>query len=333
MMKRREFITLLGGAAAAWPLAAGAQQSSPMRRIGVLLGTTEGDPQTMASLAAFTKALQELGWTDGRNIRIEYRWGAADVNRTQALAKELVGLKPDLIVGATTPAVSALQRATTTIPIVFVTVSDPVGSGIVASLPHPGGNITGFINIESSLSGKWLEMLKDIVPRATRAALMFNPETAPYFAYYLQSFEAAARSSAVEPIAAPVRTVADIERVVASFGDRPDAGLVVMPDIYLTTRRNLELIISLAARYRVPTIYPYRYMVDAGGLVSYGTDNTDLYRRATTYVDRILKGAKPADLPVQLPTKFELAVNLKTAKTLGLDIPATLLGRADEVIE
>jgi putative ABC transport system substrate-binding protein len=335
-MRRREFITLFGGAATAHclsPLAARAQQSSPMRRIGVLIGLAESDPQNQASLAAFTKALQELGWTDGRNMRIDYRWAAADVNRMRALAKELVGLQPDLIVGQTTPVVAALRRETTTIPIVFVTVSDPVGSGFVASLPRPGGNITGFINIESSLSGKWIEMLKDIVPRVTRATLMFSPETAPYFAYYLQPFEAAARSSAVEPIAAPIHTAADIERVVASLGDRPDTGLVIMPDTFTAIRSNLDLIISLAARYRVPTIYPYRYMVAAGGLASYGIDLTDLWRRAPTYIDRILKGAKPADRPVQLPTKFELAVNLKTAKALGLDMPATLLGRADEVIE
>jgi putative tryptophan/tyrosine transport system substrate-binding protein len=325
-------ITLLGGAAM-WPLAARAQQPGPMRRIGVLCGTGQDDPQTVAGLAAFTKAMQELGWTDGRNIRIDYRWAAADVGRTQAYAKELVGLQPDLIVGQSTPVVAALQRETRTIPIVFVVVSDPVGSGFVASLPRPGGNITGFINIESSLSGKWIEMLKDIVPRVTRAALMFNPETASHFAYYLQPFEVASRSYAVEPMAAPVHTAADIQGVVASLGDRPDTGLVVMPDVFMGNRRNFDLIISLAARYRVPTIYPYRYMVDAGGLVSYGIDPTDLYRRAPTYIDRILKGAKPADLPVQLPTKFELAVNLKTAKALGIEMPATLLGRADEVIE
>jgi putative ABC transport system substrate-binding protein len=332
-MRRREFIALLGGATVAWPLAAHAQQSGPMRRIGVLCGTAEDDPQIVAGLAAFKKALQELGWLEGRNIRIDYRWGAADVGRTQTFAKELVGLQPDLIVGQSTPVVAALKRETKTIPIVFVVVSDPVGSGFVASLPRPGSNITGFINIESSMSGKWVEMLKDIVPGVTRAALMFNPETAPYFAYYLQPFEAAARSSAVEPIAAPVHAAADIERVVASLGDRPDTGLVVIPDIFMGTRRILDSIIALAARYRVPAIYPYRYMVAAGGLVSYGTDNADLWRRAPTYVDRVLKGAKPADLPVQLPTKFELAVNLKTAKALGLDMPATLLGRADEVIE
>jgi putative ABC transport system substrate-binding protein len=332
-MKRRHFITLLAGTAAAWPLAAGAQQADRMRRIGVLVGGAEGDLSGQAGQAAFMKALQELGWTDGRNIRIDYRWAAADVDRMQTFAKELVSLQPDLIMGQTTTVVAALQRETRTIPIVFVVVSDPVGSGFVASLPRPGGNITGFINIESSLSGKWIEMLKDIVPRVTRAALMFNPETAPYFAYYLQPFEAAARSYAVEPIAAPVRAAADIERAVASLGDRPDTGLVVMPDTFLGIRSNLDLIISLASRYRVPTIYPYRNMVAAGGLISYGTDNTDILRRAATYVDRILKGAKPADLPVQLPTKFELAVNLKTAKALGLDMPATLLGRADEVIE
>jgi putative ABC transport system substrate-binding protein len=336
-MRRREFITLLGGAAVApsttWPLAARAQQSGSMRRIGMLTGNTEGDPQSVAGLAAFTKALLELGWTDGRNIRIDHRFAAADVDRMQAFARELVSLQPDLIVGQATPVVAALQRETRTIPIVFVNASDPVGSGFVASLPRPGGNITGFINIESSMSGKWIEMLKDIVPRVTRAALMFNPETATYFAYYLQPFEAAARSYSVEPMAAPVHTAADIERVVASLGDRPDTGLVVMPDTFTGTGRNLDLIVSLAARYRVPTIYPYRFMVAAGGLVSYGTDTADLYRRAASYVDRILKGAKPADLPVQLPTKFELAVNLKTAKTLGIDMPATLLGRADEVIE
>jgi putative ABC transport system substrate-binding protein len=331
-VRRRDFITLIGGAAV-WPVAARAQQSGPIRRIGVLFGTAEGDSQTEAGQAAFAKALQELGWTDGRNIRIEYRWAAADVSRMQTLAKELVRLQPDLIVGHTTPVVAALQRETKTVPIVFVVVSDPVGSGFVASLPRPGGNITGFVNIESSLSGKWIEMLKDIMPRVSRAALMFNPETAPYFAYYLQPFEAAARSDAVEPIAAPVHTSADIEHIVARLGDRPDTALVVMPDVFTITQRNYELIISLAERYRIPTIYPNRSMIAVGGLVSYGIDNVDLFRQAPTYVDRILKGAKPADLPVQLPTKFELFVNLKTAKTLGLDIPATLLGRADEVIE
>jgi putative ABC transport system substrate-binding protein len=332
-MKRRELLTLLGGAAVTWPLRTRAQESGRVRRIGVLLGNAEGDTQAVAGLAAFKTGLQELGWIDGRNIQIDYRFAAADVDRMQTLAKELVVLQPDLIMGQTTPVIAALQRETKTIPIVFIIVSDPVGSGFVASLPHPGGNITGFINIEASLSGKWIEMLKEIVPRCTHAAFLFNPETAPYFAFYERPFDAAARSSGIEPIATPVHTAADIERVFESLGGRPDTGLVLPPDVFTGMKTNLALITSLAARYHVPTIYPYRYMVAAGGLISYGIDNTDLYRRAPTYIDRILKGAKPADLPVQLPTKFELAINLKTAKALGIDIPATLLGRADEVIE
>jgi putative ABC transport system substrate-binding protein len=330
---RRQFISVLGRAAAAWPLTARSQQAERIRRVGVLMGGSESDAQGQAGVAAFTKALQALGWTDGRNIRIEYRWAAADIDRMQTFAKELVGLAPDLIVGATTQVVAALQRETKTIPIVFVVVSDPVGSGFVASLPRPGGNITGFINLESSLSGKWIETLKDILPRIARAVLMYNPETAPYFDYYLQPFDAAARSSAIEPVAAPVRTTADIERAVASIANSPDAGLVVMPDVFTAIRRNMELIISLAAQNRVPTIYPYSFMVAAGGLLSYGIDNADLYRRSAEYVDRILKGAKPSDLPVQLPTRFELTVNLTTAKALGLTVPPTLLARADEVID
>ena len=332
-MKRREFIKLLGAAAAGWPLAAHAQQGGQMRRIGVLLGGSNDDPQTVAGLTAFRTALGELGWIDGRNIQIDYRFAATNADRMRAFAKELVALQPDLLVGQSTPVTAALQRETKTIPIVFVIVSDPVGSGFVASLPRPGGNITGFINIEASLSGKWIEMLKEIVPQVTRAALLFNPQTAPYFAFYQQPFEAAARSNGVEPIAAPVHSAADIERVFESLGGRPDTGVVLLPDIFTTTKINLDLITSLGARTRVPTIYPYRYMVAAGGLISYGIDSADLYRRAPVYIDRILKGAKPADLPVQLPTKFELAINLKTAKALGIDIPATLLGRADEVIE
>jgi putative ABC transport system substrate-binding protein len=248
-------------------------------------------------------------------------------------AKELVALQPDVLLGHTTGVIAALQRETKTIPIVFVIVSDPVGSGFVESLPRPGGNITGFINIEASLSGKWIEILKEIVPRVTRALLMFNPATATYIAFYQQPFEAAARSSGIEPIAAPVSSAADIERVFDSLGHRPETGLVLPPDVFTTTKTNLELVTSLAARTRLPTIYPYRYMVAAGGLISYGIDTIDLYRRAPAYIDRILKGAKPADLPVQLPTKFEMAINLRTAKALGIDIPATLLGRADEVIE
>jgi putative tryptophan/tyrosine transport system substrate-binding protein len=331
-MQRRDFITLVGGAAAAWPLVLNAQQPGTVRRVGVLFGSAEGDAQAVTELAVFTKALQELGWTEGGNIRIETRWAASDVDRMNTFAKELVGLRSDVIVGQTTQVVAALHRETRTTPIVFAAVADPVGSGFVASLPHPGGNVTGFINIEASLSGKWIEVLKEIFPGVSRVAILFNPDTAPV-SYFLQPFEAAARSSAVDPIAAPVHTAADIERFFADLGDRPKTGVVLLPDIFTGQRANLDLIVSLAASHRVPTVYPYRYMVAAGGLISYGVDPVDLFRRAPTYVDRILKGANPADLPVQLPTKFEMTINLKTAKSLGLDVPATLLGHADEVIE
>jgi putative ABC transport system substrate-binding protein len=332
-MKRREFITLIGGAVAAWPVAARAERAERMRRVGVLLGWgSPAAPQAGPFLAAFAKALQELGWTDERNIQIDYRWAGADAGRIQALAKDLVNKQPDLIVGHSTPIVAALQRETKDIPIVFVTVSDPIGSGFVASLPRPGGNITGFINIESSLGGKWIELLKEVAPNVLRAGLIFNPETAPHSDYYWRPFEAAARSYAIDPIPALVRNGEDIEGVLLSL--RGGSGvLAVMPDIFTSEQKNFDLIISLAARYRVPTIYPYAYMATAGGLVSYGIDNADLWRRAPTYVDRILKGTKPSDLPVQLPTKFELIVNLKTAKALGLEVPPTLLARADEVIE
>ena len=249
------------------------------------------------------------------------------------LAKELVNLQPDLIVGHSTPVVAALQQETRHIPIVFVTVSDPVGSGFVASLPRPGGNMTGFINIESSLGGKWVELLREAAPGVKRAGLMFNPETAPHSDYYLRPFEAAARSYGIDPVAAFVRSSEDIERVVTGLSGGTDPGLAVMPDIFSAERKNLDQIISLAARHRVPTIYPYRYMAAAGGLLSYGIDNTDLWRRTPTYIDRILKGAKPSDLPVQLPTKFELVINSKTAKALGLTLQPILLARADEVIE
>jgi len=332
-MRRREFVALLGTAAAGWPLAALAQQSGPMRRIGALLGGAESDPQIVAGLAAFRQALGELGWIEGRNILIDTRYAAADVDRMRGFAKELVALQPDVLLGQTTGVVAALQHEAKTIPIVFVIVSDPVGSGFVESLPRPGGNITGFINIEASLSGKWIEMLKEIVPRVTRAVLMYNPATASYMAFYQQPFDAAARANAIEPISAPVHGAADIEHVFETYGNRSDTGLVLPPDVFTTTKANLDLITSLAARTHLPTIYPYRYMVDAGGLISYGIDSTDMYRRTPVYVDRILKGAKPADLPVQLPTKFEMAVNLKTAKALGIDIPAALLGGADVVIE
>jgi putative ABC transport system substrate-binding protein len=331
-MRRRDFIAALGGAATVSPLTVFAQQGET-RRIGVLLGNTKGDPQAEAGLAKFTRALQELGWTDGRNIRIDYRWAATDLDRMKTLAKELVGLRPDLILGQSTPVVAALQSETRDIPIVFVVVSDPVGSRFVVSLSRPGGNITGFTNVEPSLASKWIELLKEIIPHVSRVALMFNPETAPYFRYYLPPFEAAARTHAIEPITAPVHSIADVEHTIASLGDSPNIGLVLMTDIFLATRNTLDVIISLVAQKHVPTIYPFRYMASVGGLISYGIDPTDLYRRAADYVDRILKGAKAADLPVQLPTLFELAVNMRTAKALNLTIPGTVIARADEVIE
>jgi putative ABC transport system substrate-binding protein len=330
-MRRRDFITLLGGAAATWPLAARAQQG--VRRIGVLLGNSEGDTQAVAGLAAFSSALSGFGWTEGRNLHVEYRWSAADVGRMQAFAKELVSLKPDLLVANSTAVTAALQRETKTIPIVFESISDPVGSGFVESLPHPGGNITGFINIEGSVAGKWIDILKDIVPGASAAAFLYNPVTAPYFKIYLEPFEVAARSGGIESMGVAVRTTEDIERVVASLSDRSGAGLVMSPDPFLQTKHNLDLVIALAARHRVPAIYPFRFIVASGGLISYGVDNIDLFRRSASYVDRILKGAKPADLPVQLPTKFELAVNLRTAKALGLNLSREFLLLADEVIE
>jgi ABC-type uncharacterized transport system substrate-binding protein len=335
-MKRRAFITLLGGAtawplAAGWPRAARGQHGERMRHVGVLLAWTPGDVQSAPSLAALTKGLQELGWVNGRNIRLEYRWTAAEVDRMQASAKELVQQHPDVIIGHTTPVVAALQRETRTIPIVFVIVSDPVGSGFVSSLPRPGGNMTGLTNFESSLGGKWIELLREIRPRLRRAAIMFNPETAPHADFYARPIEAAARSHAIEPVSVAVRSAADIESAVAALG--PDDGLVVVPDIFTATRANLDLIVALAAQHRVPTIYPYRYMAAAGGLISYGIDNFDLWRRAPLYVDRILKGAKPADLPVQPPNRFELVVNLKAARSIGVDIPARLPVIADEVIE
>jgi putative ABC transport system substrate-binding protein len=331
-VNRRQFVTLLGGAAA-WPLAARAQQGERMRRIGVLYGGGTADTQGQSGIAAFEKAIRELGWTPGRNIAIEYRWADGDSDRMRTLAKELLALPLDLIVGHTTPVVAAIQNESRTIPIVFVVVSDPIGSGFVASLPRPGGNITGFINIEGSLGSKWIELLQEIIPRMARAAVIFNPDTAPYWEYYVRPFEAAARSLAIEPVVIRVGAKVEIERAITSLAGVSDSSLVVVPDIFTATKDNLDVIISLAARHRLPAIYPYRFMATAGGLISYGIDGVDLWRRAPIYVDRILKGAKPAELPVQLPTKFELAVNLKTAKTLGLIVPPSIMLRADEVIE
>jgi putative ABC transport system substrate-binding protein len=329
---RREFITLLGGAAV-WPLAAGAQQPEQVRRIGVLLSVDESDPEGKAQLSGFTQGLAELGWIDGRNLRTEVRWGSGDVDRIRTFAKELVALQPDVIVAHGTPVTAALQRETRTIPIVFVTVTDPVGDGFVAGLPHPGGNITGFLTSESAITAKMFELLTEIAPGLKRVAMLFNPDTAPGGGtYYFRDFEAAARSSKMEPIAARARSDPEIELSVTSLGGEPGGGLIVMPDYFMFV--HIRPITLLAARNNVPTIYPWRSTaVRDSGLLSYGPDLGDIVRRGAVYVDRILRGEKPADLPVQVPVKFEMAVNARTAKALGLSVPPSILVRADEVIE
>jgi ABC-type uncharacterized transport system substrate-binding protein len=327
---RREFVVALG-AAVAWPLIARAQQGDRIRRIGVLMGFAESDSEAQAYFAAFREGLQKLGWTEGRNIRIDTRWAAADAEAIQRFAQELVALQPDLILSHNTPATAALLQQTRTIPIIFATVGDPVGSGFVASFPRPGGNVTGFNVSEPTLAGKWLELLKEIAPRVARVAFLFNPTTAPFAEYYLNPFKASAPSFGVEAIAAPVHDTSELESVVAAQAREPNSGLIVMPDSFLIVHR--AEVTSLAARYRLPAVYPYRQFTELGGLLSYGFDRLDNFRRAATYADRILRGAKPSELPVQAPVKFELVINLKTAKALGLDVPLQLQQRADEVIE
>jgi putative tryptophan/tyrosine transport system substrate-binding protein len=329
MIGRREFITLLGGAAA-WPVAAHAQQPERMRRIGVLVPYDENDPEAGRRLSALTQALADLGWTDGRNLRMYLRWHGGDTNRIPALAQELVGLQPDIILTGGTPQTIAVQRETRTIPIVFVNVGDPVATGLVAKLNQPDGNSTGFANNEAPLGGKWLELLSEIAPGLKRAAIMFNPDTAPASAY-MPSFESAAWSLKVELVTAPVHSDVDIETAIMALGRQPRGGFVVIPDVFMVAHR--APIISAAARNNVPAVYGVSYFARDGGLLSYGPDPVDIIRRAATYVDRILRGAKPGDLPVQLPTKFEMVLNLKTAKALGLSIPPALLARANEVIE
>jgi putative ABC transport system substrate-binding protein len=330
---RRKFLATVGGAAAAWPLAARAQQGEQVRRIGVLMPFAADNLDLgQARFAALRQGLEKLGWTEGRNIRIDTRWTTTgDVESMQRFAKELVALQPDLILTQSTPITATLLQETRTIPIVFALVADPIGSGFVASFPQPGGNVTGFVTMEPTMAGKWLELLKEIAPRVARAAMLFNPATATYFEYWLNPFKAAAASFAVEAIAAPVRDRSELEAVIAAQARAPNGGLIVMPDTFTDVHR-VE-ITSLAARYRLPAVYPYRQFTAVGGLLFYGDDLIDNFRRAPTYVDRILKGAKPSELPVQAPVKFELVINLKTAKVLGLEIPPTLLARADEVIE
>jgi putative ABC transport system substrate-binding protein len=326
---RRKFVVALGGAAA-WPLAARAQQRDRVRRIGVLMPGVENDPPGKTSVSAFTQALADFRWTDGRNVRIDHRYGSGDSNRIRALAQELVGLQPNIILASSTAATIAVQQETRTIPIVFVNVSDPVASGIVARLDRPSGNITGFATNEASMGGKWLELLSEIAPGLKRAAIMFNPDTAPV-SVYMPSFETAARSLKVVPITAPVHNDVEIEAAMIALGREPGGGLVVIPHAFAGAHR--APIILAAARNNVPAVYWTSEFVRDGALLSYGPDLVDLFRRAATYVDRILRGEKPGDLPVQFPTKFEMAVNLKTAKALGLAVPPSIMLRVDEVVE
>ena len=330
-MKRREFITLLGSAAATWPFGARAKQPERVRLVAVLMNFLESDPAGQVGVSAFRNALKNLGWREGSDLRIEIRWAASDPGRLRTFAKELVELRPDAIVGGSTAAIVALARETRTIPIVFATVADPIGSGFAASFAHPGGNITGFAAVDSAMGGKWLELLKEIAPRTQRVALLFNPVTAVPVQFFMPSIQAAASSLAVQASAAPVHAKDEIEGVIAAQARNPGGGLIVMPDAFNTTNRNL--IIGLAARYGVPTSYAQDIFAQSGGLIAYSSVRTEAYAQVAGYIDRILKGEKPADLPVQSPTKFELLINMKTAKALGLEVPAKLLALADKLID
>jgi putative ABC transport system substrate-binding protein len=329
-MRRRDFITLLGGAAASsvsWPLAA----QPAMRRVGVLMALAAEDPETQARVANFRQELERLGWSEGRNLRIDVRFAAGREDQFQPLAKELIAFQPAVILAQSAPIVATLQRETRTIPVVFVNVSDPIGAGFVASLARPGSNLTGVLLYEAGIVGKWLALLKEIAPRLARAALLVNPQTTAYD-YFLRAAEAAAPSLAIELVPSRVgNDPADIERAIESFAPAPNGGLLVLPDPTIVVHR--DLVIALAARHRLPAVYPFRLYIAAGGLMSYGIDQNDMFRLAASYVDRILRGARPADLPVQAPTKYETVVNVRTAKTLGFDLPPSLLVRADEVIE
>ena len=328
--RRRQFITLLGSAAAAWPLAARAQQSERIRRVGVLMPFAENDSDAQANITAFRQALEILGWTDSRNVRIDYRWGGGEPERISTYASELVGLKPDVILASSPLVLQPLLQDTRSIPIVFTQITDPVGSGFVVSLAHPGGNVTGFAIAEFSMYGKSLEMLKEVAPHVARVAVLLNPEQAPQAGMW-RAVETAAPSFRVQVTAADVRDSAEIKRAIDSFASESNGGLIVLPNVPTIVHRGL--IMALAARHRLPAVYSFRQFVREGGLISYGPDRLDQYRRAAAYVDRILRGEKPSDLPVQQPTKFELAINLQTAKALGLDVSPMLLARADEVIE
>ncbi len=330
-LRRREFITVLGGAVIGWPGISIAEGADAPRRIGVLMRIAKDDPSAKADVQTFERGLEKLGWIAGRNVLIDYRWAVGSDERGQSLAKELVALKPDALVVYGTSMLEATRRATRTIPIVFTMVSDPVGQGFVATLARPGGNATGFTSFEFSIGGKWLELIKEISPRVKRAEVMYNPVTAPYGTSYLHSVESAALSFAVDVTGAPIRDDADIERIITALGGEQDGSLIVVPDTFTDVHR--DLIIRLVARHRLPAVYPYTPFAESGGLIAYGPDPAHMFGRTADYVDRILRGAKPADLPVQQPNKFELVVNLKAAETLGFTLPPTLLARADRVIE
>jgi putative tryptophan/tyrosine transport system substrate-binding protein len=331
-MRRRDFIAGLGGAAFALPRAARAQPTERMRRVGVLMNRPSGDRDAQKSFAVFREALEKSGWTNGRNVRIDHRWASAEPGALMSAAAELAGLQPDVILASATDGLAAVRQATRTIPTVFVSVSDPVGQGVVVTLARPGGNTTGFTAFEFSMGGKWMQMLREMAPRVARVAVVFNPMTAPYYVSFLNSMEAAARDLAVSLVQAPVRDPAAIEAaIVAAIGPDPNGGLIFPSDAFTSVHR--EQVVAIAARHRLPAMYAFRFFPSAGGLASYGIDRVDLYRQAAPYVDRILRGANPAEMPVQQPNKFELVINLKTAKALGVTIPPTLLARADEVID
>jgi putative ABC transport system substrate-binding protein len=330
MISRREFITLLGGATAAWPLSARAQQAGPMRRIGVLMNFAATQPEGQSLLAAFIQGLRQLGWNEDQNLRVDVRWNAGDAELAKIFAAQLIGLMPDVILTASTTNLTMIQQVTSTVPVVFVTVTDPVEQGFVRSLTRPGGNVTGFSNYESSIGGKWLDLLKEVAPNLVRVAVMLNPNISPQSKFYMQAIGAAALSLGAKVSALPVRATADIEPAVAGFAAEPNGGLILPGNAF--TNQHLTLIAGLAARHRLPSIGIDEFAKN-GGLMSYGNDPLDPYRSAAGYVDRILKGEKPADLPVQFANKFQLTINLKTAKALGLTVPASLLARADEVIE
>jgi ABC-type uncharacterized transport system substrate-binding protein len=329
-MRRREFISGLGSAAA-WPLVARAQQPQRLRHVGVLMNVVQGDPSGPAEVVALLQGLMELGWIQGRNIDVEFRWPGGDIERVNTFAKELVRLRPDVLIGQSTPGTAALKQESSTIPIIFVNVTEPVEQGFVESLARPGGNVTGFTNFEASIGGKWLQLLKEVDRRIARVAVIYNPQTAPFTELILRSVESAGRTFAVEVVAMPVLSDAEIEAEFALFAREPSGGLIAVPDSF--TMQHRDLIIALAARYRVPAVYTNLASTPLGGLMAFAVDTRDLMQRAATYVDRILKGANPGDLPVQQPAKFQLSINLKAAKAIGLDLPPTLVAQADEVIE